>query len=226
MATELAHSPLAANAQVVLVGRDFGAAKRGDFERVRVTDTWVGVAADLAAWNDQSRDALAAHEWPGTFAARGHDADHDALIPLIVIATELPDGLDLLGVLTAGPAAAAAVIVGDALRGATLIDCAPDQRALPQLGLTCRPLTLDGPEVDAVADLVEATPRAVRATSSALGGRSSTSSGPGSSTGTAAWSRLQAAWRSAARTGSMLRSIKKSSESVGRRPFMAPMTPL
>jgi hypothetical protein len=109
---------------------------------------------------------------------------------------------------------------------ATLIDCAPDQRALPQLGLTCRPLTLDGPEVDAVADLVEATPRAVRATSSALGGRSSTSSGPGSSTGTAAWSRLQAAWRSAARTGSMLRSIKKSSESVGRRPFMAPMTPL
>jgi DNA-binding SARP family transcriptional activator/nucleoid-associated protein YgaU len=154
MAAELAHSPLATNAQIVLVGHDFGAAKLGDFERARVTDTWAGVAADLAAWNDQSRDALAAHEWPSTLAARGHDADHDALIPLVVVATELPDDLDLLGVLTTGPAATAAVIVGDALPGATVIDCAPDQLALPQLGLTCRPLTLDGHEVDAVADLV------------------------------------------------------------------------
>jgi len=154
MATELAHSPLAANAQVVLVGQDLGASKLGDFDRVRVTDTWAGVAADLAAWNDQSRDALADNDWPSTFAARGHDADHDALIPLVVIATELPDDLDLLGVLTAGPAATAAVIVGDALPGATLIDCAPDQLTLSQLGLACRPLTLDGEEVDAVADLL------------------------------------------------------------------------
>jgi DNA-binding SARP family transcriptional activator/nucleoid-associated protein YgaU len=154
MAAELAHSPLAANAQVVLVGHDLGASKLGDFDRVRVTDTWAGVAADLAAWNDQSRDALADNDWPSTFAARGHDADHDALIPLVVIAAELPEDLDLLGVLTAGPAATAAVIVGDALPGATVIVCAPDQIALPQLGLACRPLTLDGADVDAVADLL------------------------------------------------------------------------
>jgi DNA-binding SARP family transcriptional activator/nucleoid-associated protein YgaU len=154
MATELAYSPLAANAQVILVGRDLCGTTLGDFDRLRLSDTWAGVAADLAAWNDQSRDALADNDWPSTFAARGHDADNDALIPLVVIATELPEDLDLLGVLTAGPAATAAVIVGDAMPGATVIDCEPDQLTLPQLGLACRPLTLDGEEVDAVADLL------------------------------------------------------------------------
>jgi DNA-binding SARP family transcriptional activator/nucleoid-associated protein YgaU len=154
MATELAHSPLSANAQVVVVGDGLGAERLADFDRVRVTDTWAGVAADFAAWNDQSHDALAAHDWPNPFAARGHDADHDALIPLVVIATELPDDLDLLGLVAAGPAATAAVIVGDALPGATVIDCAPDQLSLPQLGLTCRPLALEADEVDAVADLL------------------------------------------------------------------------
>jgi nucleoid-associated protein YgaU/DNA-binding SARP family transcriptional activator len=156
MVTELAHSPLAANAQLVVVGDDLGAVKLADLDRVKVTATWAGVAADLAAWNEQSHDALAANDWPNPFAARGHDPDHDALIPFVVIATRLPDDLDLLGALTAGPATTAAVIVGDALPGATVVDCQPDQLSLPQLGLTCRPLTLTPQEVDAVAELLDA----------------------------------------------------------------------
>lgn len=154
MATELAHSPLAANAQVVLVGDGFGAARLDEFDRVQLRERWADVAADLAAWNDQSRDALVEDGWPSTFAARGHDADHDALIPLVVIATDLPEDLDLLGVLTAGPAATAAVIVGDPLPGAVVIECGPDQLDLPQLGLTCRALSLSGEQVDGVADLL------------------------------------------------------------------------
>lgn len=154
MATELAHSPLAANAQVIVVGSDLGVERMGKFDRVQLCDGWDEVADDLASWNDQSRDALAENEWPNTFAARGHDADHDALIPMVVIATDQPADIDLLGVLTAGPAATAVVIVGDALPGALGIGCGPDQLEIPQLGLTCRALALPPDDLDGVADLL------------------------------------------------------------------------
>src|SRR5690606_924397 len=58
MATEVAHSPLAANAQVIVVGHDLGVDRIGEFDRVQVREGWADVAEDLASWNDQSRDAL------------------------------------------------------------------------------------------------------------------------------------------------------------------------
>jgi DNA-binding SARP family transcriptional activator len=155
MVTELAHSPLAANVRVTVVGDGLGAESLDHLERVRVKKTWADIAADLTSWNDQSHDALVANGWPNPFAGRGHDPDHDALIPLVVVASKPPDDLETVASLTAGPAATAAVVIGDPLPGATVIECRHDRLSLPGLGLTCQPLALQPEEVDRVASLLD-----------------------------------------------------------------------
>lgn len=152
MLTELEHSPFAATAQIVVVG-DLAGDALSAFERVDRVDRWEDVADDLRAWVAQSRDALDANGWPNPFAARGHGADHDALIPLVVIADE-PPAADLQDAVTAGAAAAAIVSIGPPLAAGTVIDCQPDRLSLPQLGLTCRPQVIDEGEVSAIADLL------------------------------------------------------------------------
>lgn len=154
MLVELAHSPFAANAQVIAVG-DLGAARLADLERVRVAGSWLDVTADLSAWASQSRAALAAHGWPNPFVARGADPDHDALIPLVVVAAEPPPDREAAELILAGPTAAAAVMVGDPIPGATVIECSRDQLVVPQLGLRCRPQVLEPSDIDGVAELMD-----------------------------------------------------------------------
>ncbi len=155
MATELAHSPLAANARVIVVGDGLGPARIDHLDRIEAADTWATIGSDLVAWNDQSRDALAANGWPNPFVGRGHDPDHDALIPLVVIATDPPDDVGMLASLTTAQAATAVVVIGEPLPGATIVDCRRDGLSVPQLGLECQPLVLEPDEVDAVADLLD-----------------------------------------------------------------------
>ena len=154
LAAELAHSPFAATAQILVVG-DLGPNHIDELDRLTIVDSWDDIAADLTAWADQSRDALAANGWPNPYTARGQHADHDALTPVVVIATQPPDNPETLGTLHEGAPAVAVVTVGDPPPGATVIDCQPDQLTLPQLGLACRPQVLGPDEIDSIVDLVE-----------------------------------------------------------------------
>jgi nucleoid-associated protein YgaU/DNA-binding SARP family transcriptional activator len=154
LAAELAHSPFAATAQIMVIG-NLGPSQLDDLDRLTVLDSWDDVAADLAAWADQSRDALTANGWPNPYTARGQHADHDALTPVVVIATQPPHNPETLGTLHEGAPAVAVVTVGEPPRGATVIDCQPDQLTLPQLGLVCQPQVLGPDEIDSIVDLVE-----------------------------------------------------------------------
>jgi DNA-binding SARP family transcriptional activator len=154
MLVELAHSPFAANAQVIAVG-DLGTDRLADLERVRTVEDWSEVAADLTAWASQSREALAANGWPNPFVARGADPDHDALIPLVVVAAKRPGDPEMAHVILGGPTAAAAVFVGEQIPGATVIECHRDQLVVPQLGLRCRPQVLEPADIDGVVELME-----------------------------------------------------------------------
>jgi DNA-binding SARP family transcriptional activator len=153
MLVELAHSPFAAIAQVMAVG-DLGSSRLGDLERLRVVEDWTGAAADVTAWATQSAEALAANGWPNAFVGRGHDPEHDALMPLVVVATEPPDQ-DVVRAVQAAPSSTALVVVGDPLPGATVIECRREQLFLPQLGLTCRPQVLEPDDVEGLAELLE-----------------------------------------------------------------------
>lgn len=154
MVAELAHSPFTDNAQIIVVD-DFQYSRLADLDRVTAVDGWKDVADNLAAWTEQSRQALTANDWPNSFVARGHDPDHDALIPLVVFAPESPDDSDLLDLVLAGPASTAVVIVGEVVPNATIVDCQPGRLSLPQLGLTCRPQVLSSDDVDGVAELLD-----------------------------------------------------------------------
>jgi DNA-binding SARP family transcriptional activator len=153
MLVELAHSPFAAIAQVMAVG-DLGSSRLGVLERLRVVEDWTGAAADVMAWATQSAEALAANGWPNAFVGRGDDPEHDALMPLVVVATEPPDQ-DVVRAVQAAPSSTALVVVGDPLPGATVIECRREQLFLPQLGLTCRPQVLEPDDVEGLAELLE-----------------------------------------------------------------------
>jgi DNA-binding SARP family transcriptional activator/nucleoid-associated protein YgaU len=150
---EVAHSPFAPRAQVVAVG-DLGADRIGELERVRVVDDWAEVAADLEAWATQSRQALAANGWPNPFVGRGHDLDHDALSPFVVVAAEPPPDIEALGMGSQAPTSAAVVMVGEPTAAATVIECHRDRLVLPQLGLTCRPQLLEPASIDGIAEIM------------------------------------------------------------------------
>jgi DNA-binding SARP family transcriptional activator len=153
MLVELAHSPFAAIAQVMAVG-DLGSSRLGDLERLGVVEDWTSAAADLTAWATQSAEALAVNGWPNAFVGRGHVPEHDALMPLAVVATEPPNE-DVVRAVQAAPSSTALVVVGDPLPGATVIECRREQLFLPQLGLTCRPQVLEPDDVEGVAELLE-----------------------------------------------------------------------
>jgi DNA-binding SARP family transcriptional activator len=152
--TELAHSPFAAGAQILVLG-DLDTQGLSDLNRVTTAERWDDIGTDLTAWAEQSRDALTAHGWPNPYIARALHADHDALAPIVVIADHPPNDPDTLTGLQDGHPAAAAIVVGGPPAGATVIDCHPDHLNVSDLGLTCRPQALTTQETAAIADLVE-----------------------------------------------------------------------
>ncbi|HZA84983.1 MAG TPA: hypothetical protein VFC13_26475, partial [Actinomycetes bacterium] len=87
--TELANSPFAAGAQILLVG-DLDTQGLSNFDRVTTAKRWDDIATDITAWAKQSRDALTAHGWPNPYIARALHADHDALAPVVVTADHPP----------------------------------------------------------------------------------------------------------------------------------------
>jgi DNA-binding SARP family transcriptional activator/LysM repeat protein len=154
MVTEVAHSPLADTAQVILVG-DLGVASVAQLDHVTVVADWASVLPDVESWAKGSREALALHGWPNPFVGRGHCEFEDALAPLLVVADHPPDA-DALAVLAEGPAAAAVVVVSKhPLSDSTIVECSPDELVVPHLGLSCRPQTLSRDDLSAVVDILE-----------------------------------------------------------------------
>lgn len=150
IALELMHSLMADALQLVLVGHDLGLAAGANDERIRVVDRWADVSGDVAAWTSQAGQALAVNEWPNSFVARVQAPTHAALVPLVVISTE-PVDLDAYG----ANGASAIVIVGHEPSVATVIDCTADRLDVADLGLVCRPQSVDVETADAVADLCD-----------------------------------------------------------------------
>lgn len=139
--TEAALSPLTDTIRVIVVGDLIGAAASG-VDHLVLVDGWQDVEEDIAAWAEQSHSALAASDWSSPFIGRGAEPDHDALAPVLVVASNRPPE-GLLATLVEHRPAALAVVVADHFEGAQcVIDCQPDRLTINDCGLTCVPQDL------------------------------------------------------------------------------------
>jgi len=137
--TSVALSPLTDTVRIVAVGVTLDVASL-NFDQVTVVDTWEEAEGDLLAWADQSHRALVDNAWPSAFVARGADADHDALTPLLVVAAAPPSSR-VQELLAAWRPAALAVVITDTVdQAGCVIDCQSNRLTLVDLGLSCAPL--------------------------------------------------------------------------------------
>jgi DNA-binding SARP family transcriptional activator/nucleoid-associated protein YgaU len=153
MLTELALAPLADTLRVIVIG-DLVEPDAAHLDHLTLVETWADVDDDLTAWAQESHHALVDNEWPNTFAGRGHDADHDALVPIAVVATKPPPA-DLLAVLRGTQPSAVAVVVADHFDGAVAtIRCEPDALTLDDVGLSFAPQGIDATELEDMGSLL------------------------------------------------------------------------
>ncbi len=153
MLTELAFTPLADTLEVLVVG-DLAPPDATTLDHVTLAESWDDVCDDLTEWVAQTHDAIAENGWPNAFVARGHDPDHDALAPVVVIASE-PPPTELVEQLGSHPLSTLTVVAVGAIEGATTIECQPDSLTVVDLGLVCTPYPLEAEVLDLVIDLVE-----------------------------------------------------------------------
>ncbi|RMH80580.1 MAG: hypothetical protein D6683_05090 [Actinomyces sp.] len=145
--TELALSPLAETLRVIVVGDLVGDADVSVLEHLTVVNTWEDITDDVAAWAGQSHQALSDNGWPNSFIGRAHDPDHDALVPLAVVADQPPpSGLhDTLR--TSLPSTVAVVVVGAFDGACATVRCEPDTLTFEPADIACPPQELNGDEL-------------------------------------------------------------------------------
>lgn len=153
--TELTLSPLAETLRVVGIG-DVVSEDAKVLEHLTVVDSWDGIAEDVRAWATQSHEALTDQGWPNAFIGRGHDPDHDALVPIAVVA-DRPPPQELAEALRAcQPSAVAVVVVGDFDAAVATLRCEPDTLNFDSVDLACTPQVLDGDELADLSRIVVA----------------------------------------------------------------------
>lgn len=153
MLTELALAPLADTLRVVVIG-DLVEPDAAHLDHLTLVETWADVAEDLTAWAQESHSALVDNDWPNTFAGRGYDPDHDALVPIAVVATKPPPP-DLLAVLRDTQPSAVAVVVADHVDGAlATIRCEADALTLDDIDLSFTPQGVDATELEDMGQLL------------------------------------------------------------------------
>lgn len=153
MLTELALSPLADTLRVIVIG-DLVEPEVSHLDHITLVDTWSDIAQDLTSWVGESNQALIENNWPNTFVARGHEPDHDALVPIAVIATKPPPP-ELLALLLQGRPSAVAIVVADEFEGsATSIYCDPGALTLDDVDLSFAPQAVDADELEAMGRLL------------------------------------------------------------------------
>jgi DNA-binding SARP family transcriptional activator len=152
--TELALTPFADRVNVSVVG-DLSVGGLAGLGHIATHRTWDDIADDIAGWAEQTHQAHTTNRWPNTFVARAMAADHDAVVPLVVIADRPPPDHVLTHVLHDRPASIALVVAAEVDQPSTVIVCQPDELTIPELGLTCTPHALEEDTVDAIVDLLD-----------------------------------------------------------------------
>ncbi|HET7489300.1 MAG TPA: LysM peptidoglycan-binding domain-containing protein [Acidimicrobiales bacterium] len=132
---ELATSPLAAGANVVVVGDVVEVPDEG--ERVRRAGSWGEVLGDASAWVTQTAALLGARRWPTPFAGRvgAHD---DGLAPLVLVGPGEAGIEELCAAVLEGHPAVTLVVIGTEVAGSTAVEVTGEELAVPALGLRCR----------------------------------------------------------------------------------------
>lgn len=153
---ELALSPLAETLRVIAVG-DVVDPDAEVLEHLTVVDCWEAIAEDLLAWATQSHDALAENAWPNAFVGRGHEPDHDALVPIAVVA-DRPPPVELVDALRRSLPSAVAVVVVGAFDGAVAtVRCETDALNFEMVDLACTPQEVVADELAELCQLLVAT---------------------------------------------------------------------
>lgn len=153
--TELTLSPLAETLRVIGVGAVVDEDAEA-LEHLTIVDSWDGIAEDISAWASQSHAAIVDQGWPNAFIGRGHDPDHDALVPVAIVA-DRPPPQELAEVLLANrPSTVAVVVLGDFEGAVASLRCEPDTLNFDMIDLACTPQALDGDELADMARIVVA----------------------------------------------------------------------
>ena len=153
--TELTLSPLAETLRVIGIGEVVNEDAKV-LEHLTVVDSWDGIAEDVRAWARQSHDALADSDWANAFVGRGHDPDHDALVPIAIVADRPPPPELADELRSCQPSAVAVVVVGDFDAAVANLRCEPDTLNFDSVDLACTPQVLDGDELADLSRIVVA----------------------------------------------------------------------
>lgn len=154
--TELALTPLAETLRVIAVG-NLVDPDADVLEHLAVVDAWDDIAEDVLAWIDQSNEAMAENGWPNAFVARAEEPDHDALVPVAVIADRPPPVALEAALRNCRPTTVAVVVVGGFDGAVDTIRCEPNALNLDSIDLSCTPQTLDDGELADMCRLLAAT---------------------------------------------------------------------
>lgn len=154
--TELALAPLADTLRVMVVG-DLVTSEAGNLDHLTLATSWNDIADDVTSWVEQSHGALVENGWPNAFVGRGHEPDHDALVPIAVVATEPPPAAVLESLRSHCPSAVAVVIADDFDGASTRIRCTRDVFVVEDVGLEGAPQAVDSDELEAMARLLVTT---------------------------------------------------------------------
>lgn len=151
--TELALSPLADGNRVITLG-DLIEPEAAGLPHLTHKETWDDFSKDLTAWIHATHDALTLNDWPNAFVGRGHDPDHEALMPMVVIATKPPPP-ELLELLLGNRPSAVAVVVADEFEGAlTTITCDEETIHLDDVDLSFVPQQVDESALEDMGRLI------------------------------------------------------------------------
>ena len=154
--TELALSPLADTLRVIAVG-DFVDPDAKVLEHLSIVDSWDGLGEDLVAWANESHDALMECDWANTFVGRGHEPDHDALVPIAVVADRPPPDELAAALRAAQPSAVAVVVVGEFPDALAVVACEDEALSFDMIDLACSPQELESDELAAISRVLIAT---------------------------------------------------------------------
>lgn len=154
---ELATSPLASGASVVVVGNRLQPDSASS-DRLRVVNSWAEIAGDALTWVEQSAALVKASGWVTPPAGRMVSQRVDDLAPLVIV-TERPAGDDrfdtLCSAVLEGQVAVVVVVVGSTVEGATVVEVGGDEIRIPSLGLTCQPQAVSVAAAEQVDQLLE-----------------------------------------------------------------------
>lgn len=152
--TEVALSPLTDTVRVIVVG-DLLHIGSSNLDHVVLVDSWEEAEEDIAAWAEQSHAALVENGWLNTFVARGADPDHDALAPVLVVASKPPPDRLIEIVTSSRPAPLSVVVADEVAEAACVIDCQAESLTITDLDLSCVPQDLGDDTLAAMIRLLE-----------------------------------------------------------------------